>query len=302
MSEVLDYRIFVRAVCLGNMSQVARELRLSAAVISKRLGRLEDSLGVRLLNRTTRHISLTEAGRAFHDHIQTALVAIDEAESAASGGSSQANGVLKISAPSVFSRLHITPKLGPLLEKHPGLMLSLDINDGYTDLVADGTDVAIRIMAPENSSLIARRLAPNRRLLCAAPEYLERYGTPKTLEELAGHRLLNASAFVKWRMEGPGGPVTLRPSSVIETNSSDAVREMVIAGLGISLRSTWDVSDELRNGNLVRVLPEYRGASDIAIYAVYSSRRFVPMKIRIFVDYLTALYGSPPYWDEGLLQ
>jgi DNA-binding transcriptional LysR family regulator len=301
MSEVLDYRIFVRAVSLGNMSQVARELGLSAAVISKRLGRLEDSLGVRLLNRTTRHISLTEAGRAFHDHIQAALVAIDEAESAASGGSSQANGVLKISAPSVFSRLHITPKLGPLLEKNPGLMLSLDINDGYTDLVADGTDVAIRIMAPENSSLIARRLAPNRRLLCASPDYLARFGTPKTLDDLEGHRLLNASAFVKWRMEGPSGPVTLRPSSVIETNSSDAVREMVIAGLGISLRSTWDVSQELRRGNLVHVLPDYRGASDIAIYAVYSSRRFVPMKIRIFVDYLTTLYGSPPYWDEGLV-
>jgi DNA-binding transcriptional LysR family regulator len=300
MSEVLDYRIFVRAASIGNMSQVARELGLSAAVISKRLGRLEDSLGVRLLNRTTRHISLTEAGRAFYEHIQSALASIDEAESAASGGSSQANGVLRISAPSVFSRLHITPKLGPLLEKHPGLTLSLDINDGYTDLVTSEIDVAIRIMAPENSSLIARRLAPNRRLLCAAPGYLARFGTPKTLDELAGHRLLNASSFVRWRMEGPEGAVTLRPASVIETNSSDAVREMVIAGMGISLRSTWDVSQELRNGNLVRVLPEYHGAPDIGIYAVYSSRRFVPMKIRIFVDYLIALYGSPPYWDAGI--
>ncbi len=269
-------------------------------MISKRLGRLEDSLGARLLNRTTRHISLTEAGRAFHEHIQAALTAIDAAESAASGGASQANGVLRISAPSVFSRLHITPRLGPLLDKHPGLMLSLDINDGYTDLVAGEIDVAIRIMVPENSSLIARRLAPNRRLLCASPDYLARFGTPQTLDDLAGHRLLNASSFVRWRMEGPEGPVTVRPSSVIETNSSDAVREMVLAGMGISLRSTWDVSAALRDGSLVRLLPQYRGASDIGIYAVYSSRRFVPLKTRIFVDYLTALYGSPPYWDEGI--
>ena len=300
MSEVLDYRIFVRAASIGNMSQVARELGLSAAVISKRLGRLEDSLGVRLLNRTTRQISLTEAGRAFYEHIVTALAAIDEGESAASGGASQANGVLRISAPSVFSRLHITPKLGPLIDQHPHLMLALDINDGYSDLVADGIDVAIRIMAPENSSLIARRLAPNRRLLCASPAYLARHGTPRTLAELEGHRLLNASSSVRWRMEGPEGPITLRPSSMIETNSSDAVREMVIAGLGISLRSTWDVSQLLRNGTLVRVLPQYHGASDIGIYAVYSSRRFVPMKIRLFVDYLIQLYGSPPYWDEGI--
>jgi DNA-binding transcriptional LysR family regulator len=300
MSEVLDYRIFVRAASIGNMSAVARELGLSAAVISKRLGRLEDRLGVRLLNRTTRQISLTEAGRDFHEHIVTALASIDDAESAASGGSSRATGVLKISAPSVFARLHITPKLGPLLDQHPNLMLSLDINDGYTDLVADGTDVAIRIMAPENSSLIARRLAPNRRVLCAAPDYLARFGTPRTLDDLDSHRLLNASANVRWRMEGPEGPITIRPSSVIETNSSDAVREMVIAGMGLSLRSTWDVFQELRSGSLVRVLPHYHGASDIGIYAVYSSRRFVPMKIRVFVDYFAALYGSPPYWDAGL--
>jgi DNA-binding transcriptional LysR family regulator len=301
MSEVLDYRIFVRAASVGNMSAVARELGLSAAVISKRLGRLEDRLGVRLLNRSTRQISLTEAGRGFYEHIQAALALIDDAESAASGGSSQATGVLKISAPSVFARLHITPKLGPLLEKHPGLTLSLDINDGYTDLVAEGTDVAIRIMAPENSSLIARRLAPNKRVLCASPTYLARFGTPKSLDELTQHHLLNASANVRWRMEGPDGPVTIRPSSVIETNSSDAVREMVIAGMGISLRSTWDVSEALRNGSLVRVMPQYRGSADIGIYAVYASRRFVPMKIRIFVDYFAALYGSPPYWDEGIL-
>ncbi len=301
MGDILDYRIFVRAVAVGNLSSVGRELDLSTAAISKRLSGLEERLGVRLLNRTTRRITATEAGASFYHDALSFLAAIEEAESAVTGSVREATGVLKISSPSVFARLHIMPRLGPLLDQHPGLKLSFDINDGYSDIGGGDIDVAIRIMVPENSSLIARKLAPNRRLFCATPQYLAAHGTPRTLEELAGHRVLNGSSQVRWRLEGPGGPLTLRPASAVETNSSDAIREMVIAGLGISFRSTWDVGDELRSGALVRVLPEYRGASDVGLYAVYASRRFVPMKIRLFVDYLTGLYGSPPYWDQGLV-
>lgn len=300
MSDILDYRIFVRAVAVGNLSLVGREMDLSTAAISKRLSGLEERLGVRLLNRTTRRITPTEAGRSFHDDIVAVLAAIEEAESGVLGRARQATGVLRVSAPTVFSRLHITPKLGPLLDQHPGLKLALDLNDGYSDVGGGDFDVAIRVMVPENSSLIVRKLAANRRFFVASPQYLAEHGTPKSLDDLADHRLLNGSSHVRWRIDGPTGGVTLRPTSVIETNSSDAVREMVMAGLGISFRSTWDIGEELRNGTLARVLPEYRGASEVGLYAVYASRRFVPLKIRLFVDYLTGLYGSPPYWDRDL--
>jgi DNA-binding transcriptional LysR family regulator len=300
MSDILDYRIFVRAVAVGNLSSVGREMDLSTAAISKRLTGLEERLGVRLLNRTTRQITATEAGRAFHGDIVSVLAALEEAESAVTGNARQAMGVLRVSAPTVFARLHITPRLGPLLDEHPGLRLALDLNDGFSDVGGGNIDVGIRIMVPENSSLIARKLAPNRRFFVASPDYLAEHGTPRTLEDLGAHRVLNASSQVRWRIEGPEGALTLRPASVIETNSSDAVRGMVIAGLGISLRSTWDIGDELRNGTLLRVLPEYRGASEVGLYAVYASRRFVPLKVRLFVDYLASIYGSPPHWDRDL--
>lgn len=300
MSDVLDYRIFVRVAATGSLSTAGRELGLSAAVVSKRLTRLEERLGVRLLQRTTRKVTPTEAGRNFYEQIGSALAAIEEAESAASGRASRAMGVLRVPAPTAFARLHIAPKLKPLLEANPGLNLWLDLNDNYVDLVEGSIDVAVRIMIPESSSLIARRLAANRRVLCATPDYLAHHGVPRTLDDLQNHRMLAASNQVRWKLEGPAGPATLRPISVVETNSSEVVREMVISGLGIGLRSTWDVSDELRSGKLVRVLPEFRGSSDVGIYAVYTSRRLVPLKIRAFVDFLAKLYAPEPYWDRGL--
>jgi len=300
MNDVLDFRIFVRAAATGSLSAAGRELGLSAAVISRRLSKLEERLGVRLLQRTTRQVTLTEAGRAFYDQIVSALTLIEEAESTASGRASRTMGVLRVSAPTAFSRLHLAPRLRPLLEENPGLTLSLELSDDYVDLIASGVDVAVRVMVPESSSLIARRLAPNRRLLCATPEYLERHGVPASIADLQHHRLLAASNQIRWRLQGPEGEVRLRPASVIETNSSEVVRELVVAGLGIGLRSTWDVSEELRDGRLKQVLPQYQGLSDVGIYAVYASRRFVPLKIRTFVDYLVNLYGPEPYWDKGL--
>jgi len=300
MSDVLDYRIFVRTAATGSLSQAGRELGLSAAVMSKRLSRLEERLGVRLLQRTTRRLMLTEAGRAFYEDIVSALTVIEEAESTASGRATRTMGVLRVSAPTAFSRLHLAPKLLPLLEGNPGLSLILDLRDDFVDLVAGSVDVAIRIMIPENSSLIARKLAPNRRVLCASPDYLAKHGTPTTLEDLQGHQLLGGSARNRWNLEGPDGPVALRPVSVVQTNSSEIVRELVIAGHGIGMRSTWDVSEALRSGKLVRIMPDYHGSPDVGIYAVYASRRFVPLKIRTFVDHLASLYGPEPYWDKGL--
>lgn len=300
MSTLSDMEIFARVVTAGSLSAAGRELGLSPAVVSKRLKRLEDRLGTRLLQRTTRQIALTEAGRGFHDRIVQILASIDEAESFVSRRSDVARGTLKVSAPTTFGRLHIAPYLGAFLAANPGLTVNLVLSDEFVDLVKDGIDVSIRIAELTDSSLVARRLAPNHRLLCATPAYLAEHGTPKTIAELSRHTLLATASQDPWRVEGPDGPVTVHVEGRLRTNSNEVVREAVLAGLGIAYRSTWDVGPELREGRLVVVLPAYRASRHVAVHAVYPSRRFLAAKVRLFIDHLAGLYGEHPHWDEGL--
>lgn len=300
MSTLSDMEIFARVVTAGSLSAAGRELGLSPAVVSKRLKRLEDRLGTRLLQRTTRQIALTEAGRGFHDRIVQILASIDEAESFVSRRSDVARGTLKVSAPTTFGRLHIAPHLGTFLSANPGLTVNLVLSDEFVDLVKDSIDVSIRIAELTDSSLVARRLAPNHRLLCATPAYLAEHGTPQTIAELSRHTLLATASQDPWRVEGPDGPVTVHVEGRLRTNSNEVVREAVLAGLGIAFRSTWDVGPELREGRLVVVLPAYRASRHVAVHAVYPSRRFLAAKVRLFIDHLAGLYGEHPHWDEGL--
>lgn len=300
MSTLSDMEIFARVVTAGSLSAAGRELDLSPAVVSKRLKRLEDRLGTRLLQRTTRQIALTEAGRGFHDRVVQILASIDEAESFVSRRSDVARGTLKVSAPTTFGRLHIAPYLGSFLAANPGLSVNLVLSDEFVDLVKDGIDVSIRIAELTDSSLVARRLAPNHRLLCATPAYLAEHGTPKTIAELSRHTLLATASQDPWRVEGPDGPVTVHVEGRLRTNSNEVVREAVLAGLGIAFRSTWDVGPELREGRLVVVLPAYRASRHVAVHAVYPSRRFLAAKVRLFIDHLAKLYGEHPHWDQGL--
>ncbi|MBC2773100.1 LysR family transcriptional regulator [Rhizobium sp. AQ_MP] len=298
MTNLSDLEVFVRVIAAGSMSTAARDLGLSPAVVSKRIKRLEDKLGTRLLQRTTRQISLTEAGQGFHERVLTVLGGLEEAEAFASGRSSEVNGTLKISASTSFGRMHVAPHLKPFMEAHPDLAIHLVLSDEFTDIVGGGFDLAIRIAELNDSSLVARRLAPVRRVLCASPDYLAEHGTPETLDDLKRHRCLPAHNHESWRLEGPGGPVTLRPEGMLITNSSEVIREAVIAGLGIALRSTWDVGTELKSGKLVQVLPQYESSRNVALSAVYPSRQFLPAKVRLFIDYLAELYGPVPYWER----
>ncbi|MCZ8179882.1 MAG: LysR family transcriptional regulator [Rhizobium sp.] len=298
MTNLGDLEVFVRVIAAGSMSTAARDLGLSPAVVSKRIKRLEDKLGTRLLQRTTRQISLTEAGQGFHERVLTVLGGLEEAEAFASGRSSEVNGTLKISASTSFGRMHVAPHLKPFMEAHPDLAIHLVLSDEFTDIVGGGFDLAIRIAELNDSSLVARRLAPVRRVLCASPDYLAEYGTPATLDDLKKHRCLPAHNHESWRLEGPNGPVTLRPEGMLITNSSEVIREAVIAGLGIALRSTWDVGAELKSGKLVQVLPQYESSRNVALSAVYPSRQFLPAKVRLFIDYLAELYGPVPYWER----
>ncbi len=300
MSDFTDMEIFARVVSAGSMSAAGREMGLSPAVISKRLKRLEERLGTRLLQRTTRQIALTEAGAGYYERVVAILSSVEEAEAFVAGRSAVARGLLKVSAPTAFGRRHVAPHLGRFLSQNSDITLNLNLSDAFVDIVGEGYDVAVRIAALDDTSLVARRLAPNHRVLVATPAYLARHGTPTTIMDLSQHNCLTASPQDSWRLDGPDGPTSVKVQGNIQTNSSDVVREAVLAGIGIGLRSTWDVGTDIDSGRLSVVLPQWTGSGRVGIYAVYPSRRFLPQKVRVFIDFLVSLYGTEPYWDRGL--
>jgi len=295
-----DLEIFARVVTAGNMSAAGREMGLSPAVVSKRISHLEERLGARLFQRTTRQLTLTEAGQGFYDRVVNILAGIEEAEAYVTRRNAVPRGTLRVTIPTAFGRMHIAPYLGKFLEDYPDMRLDLELSDNFIDIVGEGFDAAIRIAELEDSSLVARKLAPNHRVICAAPGYLEKHGQPESLADLAKFNCLTAAAQEVWRLQGPEGPVSVRVNGNIRTNSTEVVRESVIAGLGIALRSTWDVGPELKSGKLRIILPQYHESSRVAVYAVYPCRQFIPAKLRVFIDYLSNLYGPEPYWDKGL--
>ena len=300
MSNFGDLEIFARVVSAGSMSAAGRELGLSPAVVSKRLRRLEDRLGSRLLQRTTRQIALTEAGQGFYERVIAILAGVEEAEAFVSRRSALARGPLKVTAPTSFGRLHIAPHLGAFMEANPDLAINLILSDDFVDIVGDGYDVAIRIAELADSSLVARKIAPVRRILCATPAYIERNGSPQSFDDLNAHNCLTHVSGEAWRLQGPDGLVSFRPNGALMTNSSEVVREAVLAGIGVGLRSTWDIGPALASGKLVQVLPDYEGSRNIAVHAIYPSRQFLPVKVRLFIDFLADLYGGVPYWEEGI--
>jgi DNA-binding transcriptional LysR family regulator len=299
LNQLAELDVFARTVTAGSMSAAARELGVTPPVVSKRIRALEERLGVRLLQRTTRKVALTEAGQGFYERVVAILASVDEAEAWVSRRAATARGTLRVSAPTTFGRLHIAPLLLDFMALFPDVTVDLDLSDSFVDIVGDGYDVAVRIADLIDSSLVARRLAPNHRVLCAAPAYLARAGTPHRLADLGSHRLLVHNAD-HWKLEGPEGPATVPVDSVIRTNSSEVIREAVLAGAGIALRSTWDVGPEIRSGRLAVVLPGWRASSRVALHAVYPSRRHLAPKVRVFIDFLAERYGPAPPWDQGL--
>ncbi len=300
MTAISDLEIFARVVTAGNMSAAGREMGLSPAVVSKRVSHLERRLGARLFQRTTRQLTLTETGEGFYERIVNVLDRIEDAEAFVARRNLTPRGTLKVTAPTAFGRVHVAPYLAEFLQKYPDLKLELILEDHFSDIVRDGFDVAIRIGELQDSTLVAKRLAPNCRVICAAPSYIERMGAPRTLSEVSEHNCLTTTPQEVWRLEGPDGPASIRVSGNVRTNSSEVVRAGVLSGLGIALRSTWDIGNELKDGKLGVVLPQYYGSPRVALYAVYPCREFLPAKLKVFIDYFANLYGPQPYWDKGL--
>jgi len=196
--------------------------------------------------------------------------------------------------------LHVAPYLGAFLARYPDIELDVHLTDSFIDIIRDGFDLAIRIGELEDSSLVARKIAPDNRFICASPAYLEKNGVPTSLSDLDLHNCLSAGAQEVWRLEGPEGQRQVRTNGNIRSNSGELIREALRSGLGLGLRSTWDVGQELKNGELKVVLPQYRGSSNLAIYAVYPCREFMPAKVNVLIEFLAELYGPEPYWDKDM--
>lgn len=302
MDRLTGMAVFARVAEDKSFSAAARALGLSKSAVSKQVARLEDRLGARLINRTTRRLSLTAAGSAFYERCARVLAEAEEAERAVSSLQDEPRGVLKINAPMSFGVLHLAPAIPDFMAIYPDLSVDITLNDRIVDLVDEGFDVAVRIARLADSSLIAKRLAPSRQVLCAAPGYFARHGVPERPEDIAAHNCLIYAYTLtgdEWRYRDGHGEGAVRVKGKLKANNGEVLRAAAVAGAGICLMPTFMVGDDLRAGRLRAVLPEFDyGASNL--YAVYPHARHLSTKVRVFVDFLAARFGPKPYWDEGL--
>ncbi len=295
-----EMSVFSKVVATGSLSAAARDLGISTAAVSRKLAALEARLGVRLLNRTTRRLSLTDEGAGYLEACTRILAEIDEAEAAASERRVEPQGVLKVALPASFGHIHITPRVPQFAARYPKVRLQLNLSDRNVNLIEEGYDVAIRIAELEDSSLAARRLAPNRRVVCASPAYLRRHGAPRSPMDLASHNCLTTTDFqMTWEYKRPDGARgAVRVSGRYACDNWEVLRDWAVAGFGVALKSTWDVRRHLEDGSLIDLFPGYDFGTDVAIYAVYPHRRYLPAKTRVFIDFLADSFGPEPYWDQ----
>jgi DNA-binding transcriptional LysR family regulator len=275
---------------------------LSPAVVSRRLAALEARLGVRLINRTTRSLHLTDEGATYLEACSRVLAEIEQADAAVTAGRGEPQGLLRVALPASFGNQHVAPLIPDFAARYPKVQLVLSLSDRYVNVIEEGFDLAVRIAELEDSSLAARKLAPNRRLVVASPEYLRRHGAPRTPAELTQHNCVTTSADLgmTWVYRHPdGAPSSVRVSGRYSCDNWEVLRDWALAGLGIALKSTWDVRRHLEDGSLVPLLPGYSFETDVAIWAVYPHRRHLSAKTRVFIDFLAESFGPEPYWDRA---
>lgn len=294
-----DYELFAAVVEAGSLSAAGRALDISTAMVSKRLRRLEKRLSVSLLVRSTRRMALTPDGEQFLGRLRPILAALREAEAAVRGDRTFPRGRLRVSAPTSFGRMHLAPHLGAFLDRYPQLHLSLDLSDEFVDLSAGSIDLALRITSQLPRGFTSHRLATSRRVLCAAPRYLRQYGAPQNIKELRTHKLIAARGQLPWNLSSGNRHLRFEGCSGVETNSSEVVRELTVAGFGIALRSLWDVDRELASGKLQRILPAWEGSADVAIFAVHRPQAFPNATLDAFITFLRELHSPKPPWERS---
>ncbi len=295
--------IYARVVEAGSFAEAARRLGISRSATSKAVAKLEKSLGARLLNRTTRHLSLTEIGAAVASCCTRMLEEVDEVERLADSLNSEPRGTLRVSASVAFGTLHVAPALADFLSAHPELRMELTITDRFVDLAEEGYDLSIRVTPEPPLTLVARKLAPVRRQLCATPDYFKRYGLPATPADLVHHNCLDYTRSGErghWHFIGPEGSptdISVPVTGSLHVDDDEALSQAVLGGLGLALLPTFIVGAELRTGRLQAVLSEYIPV-ERHVYALYLPTRHLPSKVRAFIDFLLERIGEEPYWDR----
>jgi len=301
MEEFSAIPVFVAVVEKGGFSAAARALGVSKSAVSKRINQLEKQLGVRLLYRTTRKLSLTEAGERYFEHAARALQAAAQAEDAVAQLQGDPQGTLKISAPMSFGRLHVAPLIPKLLKRYPKLQVELVMDDRATDLVAAGFDIAIRSGKMADSTLVARKLAPLRQVLCTSPEYIAQHGLPSTPAQLTEHNCILFSYSSDnniWTLCAEGEQEEVQVAGNYRVNNSEALIEALRAGIGIGRLPTFVAGPDLKAGRLVQLFDTYQIPSQM-FYAVFPERRYMPAKVRAFLDFAIENFGGDqPYWDK----
>ena len=303
MNRFDNMNTFARVVEEGSISGAADRLNIAKSAVSRRLKELEEHLGVQLFHRTTRRMNLTETGRAFYQQSVRILDDVLEAELATSEAHGTLKGSLKIALPSSFGGMHLGPAINEFLQQHPLIEFDLDFNDRQVDIVQEGFDLAIRIADLDDSSLIARRFAPISHVLCASPKYLEKYGTPKTPDDLSRHQCLAYTLindFKTWTLTDNKKQehiVTIKPH--IKSSAGEFLRDAAVCGHGIVYQPTFIVYKEIENGNLIPLLDKYN-LWKINAYAIYPQTRHLSQRVRAFVDFLVKRFEGTPYWDTCL--
>lgn len=300
--DTLDgMRTFVAVVLEGSFSRAAERLNMSPQLVSKYVAQLETRLGARLINRSTRRLSITEAGRAYYERCRDVLADIDEMENAVGDAATAARGTLRINAPMTFGTIHLSAAIAEYQRGQPEVSVDLTLDDRVVDIVSEGYDIAIRIGRLRESSLVARNLAPVRLVVCASPDYLEERGVPDTPQDLQHHECLRytlAPDSNRWQFRESDDIHDVQVTGSFLANNGDAIRLAALAGRGLALQPTFIVGDDIRAGRLQRVLQDYE-LDPMGVYAVYAHRKYLSGKVRTFVDYLGDYFGSTPYWECG---
>ena len=307
MDKLKAFETFVAVATKGSLTAAARGEGVAPAVIGRRLDALEEHLGVKLLVRTTRRITLTHEGSAFLEDCQRLLSDVANAEASVSAGGVKASGHLRITAPAGFGRRHVAPLVPRFRELHPDVTISLNLSDRVVDLAAEGFDCAVRVGDLPDSSLVSVRMADNRRQCVATPQYLARHGTPKVPSDLLQHACLTLSSDASqtrgwaFRVPAAGGGhevVHLRPGGPLDCSDGQVLHDWCLAGFGIAWRSTWEVESEIRSGQLVAVLEDF-AAPPNGIYVVFSQRKHLPLRVRLWIEHLRQHYSLAAYWQRS---
>ena len=302
MDRLRAFEVFATVVGQGSFTRAADKLETSPANVTRYVNELEESLGARLLNRTSRRLSLTETGKTLYDQALSILEDVAEAEAIASSAALQPRGRLRVNAPLSFGILHLAPLWPRFMTRYPDIELDISLVDRVVDLVEEGYDLAVRISRGGSPALVSRKLATARHLICASPDYVARHGAPESPEDLNRHACIAytySDSADEWRLLDDAGKVhSVAVPNIMQTNNGDTARAAALAGLGIIRQPTFLIGEDLRQGRLVPLLTGYR-MSEIDVLAVYPSRRHLSAKVRVMVDFLVEAFRGTPLWDKG---